>query len=273
METKMYIFSLDYSERMKEKVFIKDILKRYDSNALVGCGLFVNNNPYNPEMLLFASFEKGVDDFESFIKSNYPSKRRIFNYFIDDIFESFQSRGYNSATFIDEAEVDSIITDDPNFLFLFPSKQKMNSIWKTNLGFKKASRIFLSHSSKDNKIVDDIFNELQKSEIHAWYDKYGIEPGDSITEKLNEGLDRSDIGVICISKSFLNSPNGWTKNELNFFVQRRIRNSDKAFIIFNIDVPHEDLPPLVQDYKYINYKEADSIDVLIETLKKKLKLL
>lgn len=120
----MYIFSLDYSERIKEKVFIKDILKRYDYNTLVGCGLFVNNNPYNPEMLLFASFKKGADDFESFIKSNYPSKRRIFNYFIDDIFESFQSRGYNSATFIDEAEVDSIITDDPNFYSYFQANKK-----------------------------------------------------------------------------------------------------------------------------------------------------
>ena len=44
-----------------------------------------------------------------------------------------------------------------------------------------------------------IFNEFQKSQISAWYDKYEIEPGDSITEKINQGLDESDIGIICIS--------------------------------------------------------------------------
>lgn len=115
-----------------------------------------------------------------------------------------------------------------------------------------------------------IFNEFQKSQISAWYDKYEIEPGDSITEKINQGLDESDIGIICISSNFLNAPSGWTKSELNFFIQRRMRNQDKTFIIVNFDVPHDELPPLVQDYRYIDFKEKDAIDVLNYTLQKKL---
>ena len=42
---------------------------------------------------------------------------------------------------------------------------------------KKVPRVFLSHSSKDKKIVDDIFNKFQINEISAWSDKYQIEPG------------------------------------------------------------------------------------------------
>lgn len=270
MNTKMYIFSLEYGNRLNEKNFIKDVLKNFDTDTLVGCGIFVNNNPYNLELLFFASLVKDVDRFEEFLKNKYSNKRRIFNYFLDDIFTSFSSSGYNEATFIDDFSVDLAITEDANAIFLFPCKEKLNNIWRSNLGVKKTPRVFLSHSSKDKKIVDVIFNAFQKSEISAWYDKYQIEPGDSITDKINEGLDESDIGIICISNNFLNSSSGWTKNELNYFIQRRMRNPDKVFIILNFDVPHDELPPLVQDYKYIDYKENDSINTLIDVLRKRL---
>lgn len=273
MEAKVYIFELDYSERMKEKNFIKDILKRYNRNTLTGCGVFVNNNPYNLEMLLFAAFEKNTNDFEFYINTNYPNKRMVFNYFLDDIFNSFQTRGYNCSTFIDETDVDLSITDEANQLFLFPSRQAVDKIWKSNSNIKTDKRVFLSHSSQDKKIVDKLFIELQKSQLHVWYDKYEIEPGDSITDKINEGLDKSDIGVICISNNFLKSKNGWTKSELNYFVQRRMRDSHKAFIILNIDVTLEELPPLIQDQRYIDYKDKDSIRTLIDTLRKKLKVI
>ena len=49
-----------------------------------------------------------------------------------------------------------------------------------------------------------------------------------------------------------------------------MRNQDKTFIIVNFDVPHDELPPLVQDNRYIDFKEKDAIDVLINTLQKKL---
>lgn len=139
------------------------------------------------------------------------------------------------------------------------------------MGKYKNKRGFLSHSSKDKYMVDDIFNELQRCEVCAWYDKYEIEPGDSITDKINEGLDESDIGIICISKNFLDSPTGWTKGELNFFVQRRMKQPYKTFIIVNFDVPHDELPPLVQDYRYIDYRDRGAMDILVDTIKKKLK--
>lgn len=85
METKKYIFSLDYGNRMEEKEFIKAVLREFDSNTLVGCGIFVNNNPYCLELLFFASLEKDTDRFEDFMKKHFNDKQRVFNYFFDDI--------------------------------------------------------------------------------------------------------------------------------------------------------------------------------------------
>jgi len=267
MSERSYMFSLNYGDRMNERKFIKDILNRFDNEELVGAGIYVNNNPYNFEMLLYLNFEKSANQFEEWLSENYRNKKRIYNYFLGDIFSSISTRGYNIATFADESTVDLIITSEPNGIFLFPDQSGMKSVWKSGIT-EGSSMIFLSHSSKDKKIVDKIFNEVQKSDIRAWYDKYEIQPGDSITDKINDGLDCSQIGVICISKNFLNSSSGWTKSELNYFIQRRMRSGKKDFICLNFDVPHDELPPLVQDYRYIDMKEEEAIDILINTLKK-----
>ncbi len=265
MSEKSYIFALNYGERTKEKCFIKDILKRYDINTLVGAGIFVNNNPYNLELVLFLNFIKNDNDFEEWLNNNYKNKKRVYNYFHTDLFESFATKGYNLATFCDENTVDMIVTSEANDIFLFPDKKGMKSIWKTGI-VEGNIKVFLSHSSKDKNIVDKIFNEVQKNEIRAWYDKYEIKPGDSITDKINEGLENSDIGIICISKNFLNSSTGWPKSELNYFIQRRMRSNKNDFICINLDVPHEELPPLVQDYRYIDINQEDGLEILINTL-------
>lgn len=270
MNTKIYIFSLEYGNRKEEKKFVKDILNTFDEDIVVGCGVFVNNNPYNLECLLYVSVEKDIDKFEKFINTKYNSKRRIFNYFIQDIMHKALCRGYNIRTFTDETSVDMFFAEEANDAFAFPDKKIMGRMFGEEAIIKKSQKVFLSHSSKDKVIIDQIFNEFQKSEIAAWYDKYEIEAGDSITEKINEGLENSDIGIICISQNFLNASSGWTKSELNYFIQRRMRNDDKKFIILNLDVKHEELPPLVQDYRYIDYNEKGAIDELIKIIKKRL---
>lgn len=270
MDTKIYIFSLEYGNRKEEKKFVKDILKSFDENTVVGCGVFINNNPYNLECLLYVSVAKDIDKFEKFISMKYNNKKRIFNYFTQDIMQKAFRRGYNIRTFTDVDSVDLFFAEEANGAFLFPDKQIMGNMFGDEPIIRASQKVFLSHSSKDKAIVDRIFNEFQKSEITAWYDKYEIEAGDSITDKINDGLENSDIGIICISQNFLNPASGWTKSELNYFIQRRMRNTEKKFIILNIDVKHEDLPPLVQDYRYIDYKEKEAIDELIRTIKKQL---
>ncbi|MGG1672481.1 toll/interleukin-1 receptor domain-containing protein, partial [Paenibacillus sp. NRS-1783] len=263
------MFYLSYGERTKEKDFIKAILRKYDINVLIGAGIYVNNNPYNFQMLLYLNFSIDTSEFEDWITIHYPDKKRRFNYFIGDIVESIKSKGYNIATFIDEKTVDLIIVSGTNEIFLFPERGDFDQLWNNDI-LKRELNVFLSHSSKDKKFVDSIFNELQLREIRAWYDKYEIQPGDSIVDKINEGLSKSDIGIICISKNFLNSPSGWTKSELNYFIQKRMRSGETNFICLNFDVDHDDLPPLVQDYRYIDMTDSNGMITLVDTLKKKI---
>lgn len=133
MDAKIYIFSLDYGKRSDEKLFIKEILRNFDKDTVVGCGIFVNNNPYALELLLYVSIEKDVARFEEFLMQKYSNKKRVFNYFVDDIVEAFMQRGYNSITFLDESTVDLVMTDEQNSLFLFPSRQIVQEMWGDNM--------------------------------------------------------------------------------------------------------------------------------------------
>ena len=68
MNTKIYIFSLDYGNRCTEREFVKEMLRNFDENSLTGCGIFVNNNPYRLDLLLYVSVLDEIERFEDFIK-------------------------------------------------------------------------------------------------------------------------------------------------------------------------------------------------------------
>ncbi|MCX8129327.1 MAG: toll/interleukin-1 receptor domain-containing protein [Clostridia bacterium] len=263
-----YIFELNYGKRLDEKQFIKDILNRYSSSKLTGANIFVNNNPYSFEFYLHLTFKGVSNEFDEWLYQNYREKKIKHNYFLGDIFSSIATKGYNGCGLIGSDMVDFIITSEPNGIFLFPDKKTMDSTFRGGL-IENDFIVFLSHSSKDKHTVDRIFYELQKSEIRAWYDKYEIDPGDSIVDKINDGLAKSDVGIILLSKNFFNPTTGWTKSEMNYFIQKRMQAHKKEFVCVNIDLNHDELPPLIQEYRYIDFKQDDAINQLIQIIKKK----
>lgn len=258
-ESKSYLIELEYGNRKKEKEFVKNILKRYGRESLVGVVLFVNNNPYHLELLLSLHFEKHHEDFDKYLAEKHPTAKRAYNRFVDDLMLSMQNKSYNVASVVDPEDVDIIMTSGTNSTFFFPDMDELLKVWGRPVTMNKPI-VFLSHSSKDKELVDKVFYELQKSEVGAWYDKEEIMAGESITDKINDGLSKSDFGLIFLSESFLNGQSGWTIAEANFFMQQRMRDPSKKFIIVNIDVAHHDMPPLMQDYRYVDVTKTGFMD-------------
>jgi hypothetical protein len=73
---------------------------------------------------------------------------------------------------------------------------------------------FVSHASEDKaEIVLPLTNELRKFGLRVWLDKFELRVGDSLREKIDEGLAESRFGVVILSPAFFSKK--WPKKELN----------------------------------------------------------
>ena len=229
MQNVFYLFNLDYGERTDYLPFLKDIYKNYDRKSLVGTTFFVNNNPYNLQLKLLIVLNKNVYDFGEWLKEKYPNfyYYTLFNTSINKVFTKyFNKREFVSYSFSNVDDINALLSKRKNNLFLFPDKETVN---KDNIEKPDRFHVFLSHASIDKNLIDVIYEDLNCANVDIWYDKFEIDYGDSISEKINTGLSKSDLGLVCISKSFLQS--SWAKSELNYFIQRRM-TSRKMILLF-----------------------------------------
>ena len=88
------------------------------------------------------------------------------------------------------------------------------SIMKAENDKMKRRDVFISHASEDKKLVaDELAALLVADGVSVWYDKYAIQVGDNIGEKIDEGLANSMFGVVIFSPSFFAVKKTWTKRE------------------------------------------------------------
>jgi hypothetical protein len=74
--------------------------------------------------------------------------------------------------------------------------------------------VFISHSSKDKQdFAKPLADALISAGISVWYDEYEIKLGDSLLQKINEGLANSRYGIVVLSKSFFER--NWPRRELD----------------------------------------------------------
>ncbi|MDQ3819225.1 MAG: toll/interleukin-1 receptor domain-containing protein [Acidobacteriota bacterium] len=74
--------------------------------------------------------------------------------------------------------------------------------------------IFISHASEDKEVVAlPLAKALRKAGLKVWLDKHELRVGDSLREKIDEGLAQSSFGIVVLSENFL--AKDWPKRELD----------------------------------------------------------
>ncbi|HTW83087.1 MAG TPA: toll/interleukin-1 receptor domain-containing protein [Candidatus Sulfotelmatobacter sp.] len=73
--------------------------------------------------------------------------------------------------------------------------------------------LFINHASEDKQFTDQLYDALKAEGVEVWYDKSVVKMGDSLRQKIEEGLARSRFGVVVLSPSFLNKR--WAQAELS----------------------------------------------------------
>ena len=81
--------------------------------------------------------------------------------------------------------------------------------------------VFISHASEDkDSIVRPLANSLITRGLDVWYDEFTLRIGDSLRQKIDQGLAASRVGLVVLSKSFIKK--GWTNYELDGIVTRNV---------------------------------------------------
>ena len=93
--------------------------------------------------------------------------------------------------------------------------------------------VFLSHSAKDKPVVRDVAERLRKDGLRVWFDEWEIRPGYSIPAKIEEGLERSRVLVLCMSANAFGSD--WAQLERYTHTFRDPLNKERRFIPLRLD--------------------------------------
>ena len=93
--------------------------------------------------------------------------------------------------------------------------------------------VFLSHSSKDKRIVRELAERLRADGARVWFDAWNIKPGASIPREISRGLEQSRILVLAISANA--SESEWAEFEHQTVLFNDPTNKKRRFIPLKID--------------------------------------
>jgi TIR domain len=98
-------------------------------------------------------------------------------------------------------------------------EQKKREIYGAALG--KKWDVFISHASEDkDAFVRPLANALVASGLTVWYDEFTLRVGDSLRQKIDQGLAASRYGVVILSLNFFAKE--WPQQELDGLYAREV---------------------------------------------------
>lgn len=123
--------------------------------------------------------------------------------------------------------------------------------------------IFISHSSKDDAFVDRLRKDLNRYGYTTWVDHIDIPPGKVWDEVVEEKLGQSQIMILVLSQSAVNS------REVGI-EWREFRSLDK--VVIPIKINECSIPLLIRHLQYIDFIDFDLYDKQFARLREALPL-
>ncbi|QHL87638.1 TIR domain-containing protein [Nibribacter ruber] len=111
--------------------------------------------------------------------------------------------------------------------------------------------VFISYSSKDSEFIERLSVNLVKNRINVWLDKWAMQPGDSLIDKIQQGLTDSSFLLVVLSNNSVESE--WCKKELNSGLMRELE--EKKVVVIPILLEKCKVPLLLKEKLYADFTE------------------
>lgn len=114
----------------------------------------------------------------------------------------------------------------------------------------QGARIFISHSSKDKKFATWLGTDLKASGHAPWFDEWDICVGESIPEKVSNGLSDADFIVVVLSGNSIKSQ--WVEREWHAKYWSEIEKNQT--IVLPLLIEDCKVPELLKTKKYADFR-------------------
>lgn len=111
---------------------------------------------------------------------------------------------------------------------------------------------FLSHSSLDKPFIRQLAGDLIANGIDVWLDEQRIRVGESIPEKIAQGLADSDYFLIGLSQH--SAASEWVKKELNNALVTEVQRRKVHILPLKLD--DVQIPQIIRDKKYADFSQS-----------------
>lgn len=114
------------------------------------------------------------------------------------------------------------------------------------------AKVFISHSSKDKTFARWIGTDLKAAGHTPWFDEWDIQVGESIPEKITEGLTTADFVIVILSEHAVESR--WVEREWH----AKYWNEVSAGSIHVLPALYKDcdIPELLKTKRYADFRNS-----------------
>lgn len=118
------------------------------------------------------------------------------------------------------------------------------------------SNVFISHSNEDKPIVRKLATDLSSYGVRTWFDEWAIQVGDSIIDRINQGIRESDFILVILSKNSVKSR--WVQEEIQAALHKEIES--QGGVLIPVIVDDVEVPLFLQHIKYIDLSASEKYE-------------
>jgi hypothetical protein len=126
--------------------------------------------------------------------------------------------------------------------------------------------VFISYNHHDHGFAERLAQDLKAAGFAVWWDEWEIKVGDSIIQKVSQGINESAYLPVVLSPHSVKS--NWVQRELGSALMRQL-SADRDITVFPLLVADCEVPALLREIRWADFRQdyqaglGELLDVLL----------
>ena len=117
---------------------------------------------------------------------------------------------------------------------------------------RPAAHVFICYASEDKAQARDLSSAIAKLGAEVWLDEREISVGDSIVQRIEDGLSQASHLLVLLSENSVEKP--WVRKELSSALMRQL--AGKSITVLPIRLDNCTIPPILADIRYADARSG-----------------